>query len=366
MIWKITTAVFVTTTLILLVREEGRTSVSPARPESRLVPEMPDRDPFPEAPPEEPGVERADTVDAEGDAEIDVPATAEDPWALARRLLIRPNGEAARVSKSEWALLRARRDDVMPVLEDWIGRADDLRKAGIPPVTVLTAYARVGGAKAIPLLRNLLLARTPPVRGAWHALRELLDEPEAIEVLGRYQSSLDPGVLAENPDFLWQASELGRALVLEWAASPPAGHPDLRKTCRETIFRRGSAGERERIWSTREGHEVAELWTEIDPRWPPPWPGRLREETLSRLGAADSWTRFRGMRQVALHPDLFTAEIVTRVEDRLRRDLQVERPQGVEHLDSYRRSLTWARDRLAAHQRAAARARDVEEALRPR
>jgi len=194
-------------------------------------------------------------------------------------------GKASHENASGWKkalpLLRDRRAEAVPILEDWIRRQGEIGRVGGGLKAVFLAYAEVLGADAVPLLSEMLFAPQP---SNWHyalAALERIDDPTAADVFRRFQESQPPGVSPLSVFNFFRLTEAGKALVRDWAENPPPGHPRLQEQCRGALFRHGKEAEREEVWRTASLPQRLEYMS-----WrvqAPPFPERYRETVLAAL-----------------------------------------------------------------------------------
>ena len=299
-----------------------RSQVSPADTLDRLLPVKTD----PPSGPEDEPARKGSNSPSEDEPPHDALEGARE---LAIRLL--PFAQRLR-DPSSWqkamALLRPRKNEVVPVLENWIRRREELERSGIDMSNIFVAYAKLAGPRAIPTLEKVLDMRTWP--SSHHAALALcsVDSPRAVEAV---LDSLFPTPKPEPrgnrlgnslrgphlPDMWWGAPAF-RNLIRRWTTAPPADHSWLMKPARNIVFRHGTAEDRQAVWALldkRERLRVLRL-SQVEKWAGHERPEQLLAEVTQGLSDSDPWVRYLASKYVldlAQHVDPTLVEKAERV-----------------------------------------------------
>jgi hypothetical protein len=326
MVWKLGTALFAVTTAALLARDLSRPEPDvEARSESGIVAEA------------EPGVEatvfptdeRTPPDDA-AEAEKPRPEETPDPELLripARDLALRlvprrVEGVEYRVAwKRLLRALEARRTEVLPILEEWIGRIDEIEKAGGYAQRLPSLYAQVAGRDGVARLEALASGRR--WRNLYIGALCSIRDRAAVDALRRLQEAAPPNVgVFHLRDIL--KSEGGPELLREWAITPPEHQAHLREAARRALFT-GSSEDRDWVWSRCAVEERMRLVGRLGRlRTEAPWQERIPHTVAAALDSGDSWARHLAVKHIVNDPEAFPPETVEAMERVLSRELAAE------------------------------------------
>jgi len=233
--------------------------------------------------------------------ETDPPSREEDPPDApvdARELAIRLLPFDRRTSHpSSWreamALLGPRKNEVVPVLKDWIRRREELERSGIDMRNIFVAYAKLAGPRAVPILESILDGGTGQFHHAALALCSI-DDSRAVEIVRDYQVLRPRWAWEVDATDMWWGAPAFKDLIRGWMTAPPANHADLMKPARNTVFRYGTAEDRQAVWALLDRRErlrilhrsQAEGWVGHDR------PERFLGDVTRGLSDPDPWVRY--------------------------------------------------------------------------
>jgi hypothetical protein len=334
--WKLGTILFGLATLVLLAREATRPGplVSPDQsPAARTTGE-----------PESVAPSIDDPIDAEESApdaepkmssrkpsrsEPDPVWLTEGPRALVARLIPRlvDNVEYRVPWKALQKALEARREEVLPILSDWVGRLDEIARNGGYHKRLTSIYAALAGRDGVARLEALARGRrwTNYYIGALTTIRD----PAAIEALRRIQETAPPNVgMFHLGDIAGQ--EAGLALIREWAVLPPTNQEHLRAAANRVLFYRSDA-DREAVWARATPDERVRLTRSLGRLGKNPiWPERARAAAVAGLRSTDAFIRLLSVRRIVGDPDAYDETAIEDMERVLAEGAATEATDGPE------------------------------------
>lgn len=196
--------------------------------------------------------------------------------------------------------LRRWRDQVVPILEGWLHRSEELHVEGVRLTWIMLAYAELAGPEAVPLLRKL---NEGPYR--WNVATALTrnDSPEAMDLLEELiRDAAAQDISAVGASGMWRGSAHCRDLLRKLAAE----RPDMRSGFANTLFQRGTEEDRERLWNASlAGPEPMDLYSSIRPEWGEKWRERYLTAVRSHLNSSVANRRYGALYQFAAYPERF-------------------------------------------------------------
>jgi hypothetical protein len=304
------TAILAVSTTVLLWREITRPDVTPT---PRAAPETVVTDRPPPVPEKASVDEREETVaePTKSSLPVNIEGEIRD---VAIRVLLFPDPVISLGKRIE--ALSPRAEQLLPVLEGWLRRREELSRAGLKLEPVLRAYGRLGGKRAIPLIEEILGDEGYVTFNRTVAVEILgrMDDPAATEAVRRTVLRFPPNHMPAPPWRIWYHSDEMKTLVREWAENPPLGRPRLREQSRETLFVKGTWKEKEAIWLSAERTEIGLLARHIRRHWPAPWPERWRKEVEAGLAGTDPNSVMRALGEVFRDPRRPTEAMWTHAE----------------------------------------------------
>jgi hypothetical protein len=221
------------------------------------------------------------------------------------------------------ALLEPRRDDVLPVLEDWIARAEEIYAAGGSLNRALIAYAKLKGKEAVPALERLAVEQNHAGRDAAQALL-WIEDPDATQAILRLQARQTPGTTVFSTFELMKATKAAADAVRAWESDPA-----LRAYARQALFVLGNDGESERVWQSADrGEQRVLLRAYRYVRYTRPVGRAVAEAATQFLTSEDPQDREAALGVILRAPDAFPPATVA-AADKTLSDLVATPPPGM-------------------------------------
>ncbi len=346
--WKLATALLAVISLVLLIREVSRPTPEGIAPASWQEPVGGDPADLPpdtdQTSADREGADTALDLLGEPGADHDEPPlrTAEE----AREFLLKwsartPVGNHPMGWLDALPELERDREQVLPILEDWLRRSEELHEAGIRLSYVILAYAELAGPDALPLLRTLYEG---PCRHTVPAALTRIDSEEAVALLSGMIDAAPTSSLV-GPDVMMRGTPRCRDLVRTLAARPL--DPNINRGFRQALFKYGTEEDRDRLWNeSPPGEPLRRLTTVIRPGWSEKWQERLRTAVLKATSSSNEWVRFWALGDLLNFPRWFGPEWEERAREAIEEEL-ANRPGDEERQKKLRAKLNWLAEQKA-------------------
>lgn len=284
--WKLSTFLLAGATLVLLGRDLRRQVPLAPRAQPRPEPVIaalptPQEDGEPALPPPPPP------------PPAELPAAANE---FAYTLLV---WGPQRTWEERIALLEPRRDEVVPVLEDWIARSEEICAAGASLRDALIAYARLKGKDAVPVLERLHAEGTRARNDTVEALT-WVENPDATQAILRIQERAPPESIVISVSSLLGRTRAAEDVLRAWEAVPA-----FRRDARRAFFLMGSPEDRGRVWESADREERLALMLKTKA-----WDSRFRDPAVQLIRSNDPWERLAGLNVILTHPEMFESTTV--------------------------------------------------------